>query len=280
MSLDLRSMARHAVLSSVGSGVALLRPQELRQPGTKWIYFHSVLGHGLETLDKLLGTLTASHRFITYSEAFDSATAPKPVAQPSFCVSIDDGFASSAAAAEIAERHGGSVCLFVPPAGVGLGSRASVASFFRSERYIEDRTLEWAELEELKSRGHEIGSHSLHHRNMAQLAQDELLDDLGRAKQLLADRLDDGRHFAWPFGAFAHATSGVVAAAYEVGHTSVASAERGSALLSTSNGPVVRRDHIDPSWPLSHAFAFLAMSSRRPAPTVADWATQTPDRNG
>lgn len=271
--MKIRNVARHGILSAGGRLSAATGNPLIATPTLKWIYFHSLPPGSDGHLDRLLGLLCETHNFLSYSDAVDFAKTGTQPSEPSFCLSIDDGFESSYRAAKLAEQHGGSTCLFVPTSGVGLNGKSEVSQFFGSHEGIEPRTLTWRELEALRSDGHEIGSHTMTHLDLSKLSSEDLLEELSKAKEMLEDRVDGGRHFAWPFGRWFHVSSQAIRIAFTIGHASVASAERGSEPLSTQHGPILRRDHISPEWPFWHALAFLSITARRPAPSQPHWET-------
>jgi peptidoglycan/xylan/chitin deacetylase (PgdA/CDA1 family) len=252
------------MLSSAGATVRIAPQLFLERPRTHFLYFHSLHASDMDRFHELISRLSNHGEFVSYSDAVESASENERAASDvKFCVSVDDGFASCTNIAEVADRFGISVCFFIPTGLVGSTTRAEVATYFGSDLHIENSALSWDDVDALQSRGHEIGSHTVTHANLASISQERLEDELMRSKQELEHRCGPVQHFAWPYGTARHAPPNLVETAAGIGYASVASAIRGahrSPLGLTSQ--FILRDHCPPDWPLSHNLAFIARSAR------------------
>src|SRR4029453_12694046 len=126
------------------------------------------------------------------------------------------------------------------------------------------------DLERLRERGHEIGSHTRRHRDLAGLSDAELGDEIAGSHQDLVGRLGDTPHFAWPYGRFKYFSAQAARTVYQARFRSCASAERGAHRPERRAEPeeiCIRREHIVAGWPLSHQLYFIAKSAGGASPT-------------
>ncbi|HLL74626.1 MAG TPA: polysaccharide deacetylase family protein, partial [Pyrinomonadaceae bacterium] len=113
---------------------------------------------------------------------------------------------------------------WVRPEGDGAPSRA----------WAEDddaRGMTWAEINELRSRGVEFGSHTCTHPRLPELADDEAERELIRSRSLIAEHLDGGGTegtalpFAYPYGAY---TPALVERARRAGYSCALTTDAGA----------------------------------------------------
>lgn len=264
-----RPVLRHAALSGLSALQRLAGQTErgLAKPRVHFVYLHSVPPAEEGAFRTLLGELSRGHRFLSYGAAVDRVRNG-PIDAPYVCLSFDDGFKDGLAAARIMDERGIRGCFFVCPAVVGERRPERAAAFCRERLKVPGSApfLSWEDLEALRARGHEIGSHTRTHARLSGLGPSELEDELAGSREDLRRRLGEARHFAWPFGRFVHAAPHVPALAARAGYESCASAERGChAVPATGAGGAlcIRREHLVAAWPLSHCRYFLARSASR-----------------
>lgn len=263
---DVRDIARHVALDILATGLRLRTGRgALSRPRVHFLYLHSVPPAELGRFRGLLSRLVEHHDLVSYSEAVRLVRGPGHLARPAICFSFDDGFLSNVAAASELENFGTTACFFVPTGFVGCRSISEARQFFRTEMGVDESAMSWSDLEMLVKRGHEIGSHTVSHRVLAELSSQEVAEEIGSAREHLRRRLGQGDHFAWPRGRFAHFSPEAAHRVREAGHLSCASAERGShRVLTVSREDLcIRRDHVMTSWPLRHIEYFLAKSAMR-----------------
>ncbi len=124
--------------------------------------------------------------------------------------------------------------------------------------------LSWEEVEDLLRGGHEIGSHTLTHSNLARVSEEEMEREIVDSFHRISRRVGRPKHFAWPLGRFGDFTPQAARKVFEAGFISCASAQRGCHVAGSSpRNLCVRRDGILPRWPLSHTLYFLARNARR-----------------
>ncbi len=134
--------------------------------------------------------------------------------------------------------------------------------------------LSWDDVETLLKEGHEIGSHTMTHPNLARLPVQEVQYEVGESFELLTERIGSIEHFSWPFGRFFHFSPVAARTVFDAGYKSCASAERGCH-VTTSEKQVadlcLRRDHMVAGWPIDHAFYFMARNSRTASMRCDRW---------
>ena len=265
---SLRAALRHVALTALGAADTVtgrIGPA-LAAPRVQFLYLHHVFDDEVDGFRALLGVLARQHRFVSHSEAVE-LTLSGDIDEPCVAVSFDDGLKNCLRAAEILQEFGASGCFFVCPSIVGE-TDADVVDRFCAEKLDTPPTefMNWDDLGALLAAGHEIGSHTMTHSNLAELSSDELDDELGRSFETLTARLGAVRHFAWPYGRFAHFTAEAAERVFRTGYASCASAERGCHVSGPPLRPdeaCIRRDHAAAGWPLNHTTWFMARSSRR-----------------
>jgi peptidoglycan/xylan/chitin deacetylase (PgdA/CDA1 family) len=118
--------------------------------------------------------------------------------------------------------------------------------------------LGWEELEELQKRGHQIGSHTRRHPNLAKATDQELTDEIVFSRELIVARLGKCDHFAWPYGRKQFFSEKANITAIKAGYCSVASGIRGS--HSGASDGVILRHVIHPNQTASSLKQIMAIS--------------------
>lgn len=138
-------------------------------------------------------------RTLTLSEFADVAWKKAPQAQKAFLLTFDDGYASLAETGfPVLADLGFTATTFLITDYIGKTNTWDV-------RYTWDRLvhLDWPAIEAWKGRGFDFGSHGATHRRLTWLGVDEMVEDLGRSRRVLVERLGPagGLAVAYPFGA-------------------------------------------------------------------------------
>jgi peptidoglycan/xylan/chitin deacetylase (PgdA/CDA1 family) len=228
------------------------------------VNLHHVWEEEAEPFAELLGLLSRSHAFISYSEAVERIETGA-ISRPYMAFTFDDGFRSGLAAAEIMRPYGATACYFVCPELVGLTDGNRLAKVCRERFHARPQAfLTWAELEGLVGDGHEVGGHTWSHARLSSLSPEEAEDEIAASARALQQRLGSARHFAWPYGRFGDMTAAAARAVYAAGYVSCASAERGChPPPAAGSHPCLRREHCIAAWPLRHTVYFLTRSARQ-----------------
>jgi len=126
--------------------------------------------------------------------------------------------------------------------------------------------LNWNDVEQLLKLGHEIGSHTMEHINIANAPEDLIIEDMQKTYEILKRKCGEIKHFAFPYGRFSHFNEIGRKAVFNAGFKSCASAERGCHInhheeLSRKE-LCIRRDHMILDWDIEHIKFFIAKNSK------------------
>ncbi len=242
------------------------RGAELNKPRVQFVYLHHVFEDEEEGFRSLLNILSQQYTFISYSEAISKIIGNK-VDKPYLSFSFDDGFKNNLRAAAILETFGVSGCFFINPGIVGE------TDFNKIERHCRVRLnfppvefMNWNDVEDLMNRGHEIGSHTMNHINVANATPDDFEMDCMETFRAISEKCGQVKHFAYPYGRYFHFNRSAKDTVLRAGFTSCASAERGCHVLNgeavEADDLFIRRDHIILDWKPSHIQFFLNKNAR------------------
>lgn len=264
-----RERARGVALSGLAlrDGVTGAARRALARPRVHVLCLHHLFEDEARGFERLLRRLMEQHEFVGFGEAVRAIVdgTGASAAKPLMTVTFDDGFASCMVGARVMDALGVKACFYVCPSIVGERDEGKVRAFCEGRlKTLPQRFMGWDDLGALRGRGHEVGSHTMTHPEIATLGDAEIAEELGRSREVIADRLGVCDHFAWPFGLFRHVTASTERIAAEAGYASVASAERGSHLADAAVDAgelCLRRDNVEGGWPLGHSMYLLARSA-------------------
>lgn len=262
---SVRSVARRSVLDLLTT-YSWLRGEFTRSdepPVVQVINLHGVPASKLAAFGRLIEHLKKNYEFISYAAAVDRIRGGD-IDRNYATITFDDGLSNHKYAAKVMLEHGALGCFFVTPAVIDLNPIRLPAYCRDVLRIHPTNFMNWDDLVQLLDWGHEVGSHTVTHPNMATITLDQAEYELATSRDAIAAKLGVVKHFAWPLGKFAHFSPEVAHAVQRVGYESCASAERGShrAHCEKAVSFCVRRDLVEVEWPLRHCEYFL-MKSRR-----------------
>lgn len=272
-----RRALRHATLSVLAAvnGASGVTARVLARPRVQFLNLHHVFPDEEDGFRALLTALARDHEFLDYSTALARIQCGD-IDRPCVAFTMDDGMKSCVRAAEILEEFGTRACFFLITSMVGETDMPRIREFCRRSILVPAfEFLTWDDAAALRARGHEFGSHTMSHEQLADLTPSRIDSEVGGSAEILRARLGEARHFAWPYGGFGDANAGVVTAAFSAGYESCASAVRG---CHVSDGtPVeparlcVRRDHWLARWPSSHCRYFMQRNAASASPAGNLW---------
>jgi peptidoglycan/xylan/chitin deacetylase (PgdA/CDA1 family) len=246
----------------------------LHRPRVQILTLHHLFPDEEQGLRRVLNTLLQTHTFISYSEAVSRIVSGN-IDAPCLAFTVDDGLKSCRNASRVLREFGISACFFVCTTVIGMTDYAKISEFCRRRLFIPpSEFMSWDDLEELKSDGHEIGSHSLTHPDFSTLTLVQVENEIVGSRDQLRQRLGSASHFAWPFGQFGSFSASAAEMLFAAGFESCASGERGCHLGGRSLDPAdvcIRRDQVLPNWPLDHIHYFLARNSGSASPANSRW---------
>lgn len=273
----LRRALRHGVLEglSVAGGTYGQVRSKLETERVQFLYLHFFPQSDEQILREVLTKFKNDHEFVPYSRAVDLATNGSTDGGAYLSLSVDDGFLSNARLGAFLKTLDISACFFICPGLVGQ-PRENLVAHFPNSLGDEERALNWQEVERLLDQGHEIGNHTMTHPILSRLPQRQAMDQIAEARELLQTKVGTGEHFAWPCGQFQHFTDDLADFVFASGHTSCASAVRGSHSLRVvseerSAQPCLRRENIDPPWRPRQIDYLMSRGAATPLGVTDSW---------
>jgi peptidoglycan/xylan/chitin deacetylase (PgdA/CDA1 family) len=264
---SLRGLLREIALTALSHKTKLLGIEKhLKTPRVQFLYIHHVFEDEESKFDVLLRQLTKHHTFISYSEAVEKVLTGN-IDKPYIALSSDDGFKNNLKAAEIAEKYGASMCFFINPGIIGENDFHKIKDYCITKlSFPPVEFLTWEDVKNLKNKGHEIGSHTLMHINVAKSTKETIEQDMLASIASIKENCGSVEHFAFPYGREFHFSNIGRQICFNVGLKTCASAERGCHIASNqillAKDLYIRRDHVVLDWDLNHILFFLANNAK------------------
>ena len=194
----------------------------------------------LEYVSRCFTIITFKH-LLGLAQSDQRVNWPRPLA----IVTFDDGYRDNITiAAPILEDLGISACFFVATGYIGTERRFA----WDRDGSADSPVMSWQDVRDLRQRGFEIGSHTVSHRRMSELSQEEFEVELAESQRALETQLGESiRLFAYPFGRFRDYSGRwrqAVSRLYEVANTSI----RGLNRLDRLSLLELRRTSISGVW--------------------------------
>jgi peptidoglycan/xylan/chitin deacetylase (PgdA/CDA1 family) len=164
--------------------------------------------------DRTCRMLQRKFRVVPLAEIFGYLRTGEVPPRRTVAITFDDCYADNLPAARTLARYGLPACFFLPTAYVGTNH---VFPWDRSLKRMSN--LSWDDVREMVALGHDIGSHTVTHANMATIPIDQASTELVESKRTLEDRLGRPvRWFAYPFGGRQHFDPDRLALVREAGY--------------------------------------------------------------
>jgi len=237
------------------------------KPRIQFLYIHHVFDDEINNFDKLLKLLSVHHSFISYSDAVHKILTGN-IDKPYICISSDDGFKNNLIAVKIMEKYGVKGCFFVNPDTIGLKDISKVKSFCNNRlNFPPTEFMDWNDIDKLIKSGHEIGSHTMGHINIAETNSKIVEDNINESYEILNKRIGRVLHFAYPYGRFFHFNKQAFDLVFKAGFTSCATAERGCHVTAdrklNTHELLIRRDHVICDWNINHVLYFILNNAEK-----------------
>ena len=259
----LRSYARDLALT----GLSLSASEKyLDKPRVQFLYIHHVFQDEEKRLDVLMRKLAKQHQFISYGDAIEKILSGI-IDKPYITFSSDDGLKNNLRAAEILNEYNAKACFFINPGIVGETRFDKINSFCNEILdFPPVEFLNWDEVNKLQQWGHEIGSHTMMHMNIAKATPAQIADDMAQTYRILIEKCGGIKHFAFPYGRFFHFSEVGRKAVFDAGFSTCATAERGCHINPTApltnRELCIRRDHTVLGWDMRHIMYFLINNAK------------------
>jgi peptidoglycan/xylan/chitin deacetylase (PgdA/CDA1 family) len=268
----IRSKSRNIALT----GLSLLDSlsgykKYMDKPRVQFLYIHHIFNDEVNKLDRLLNVLKENHTFISYSEAVDRVLK-STIDKPYITLSSDDGFRNNLNSLEVLNKYGARACFFINPSIISENKYDKIAAYCKTKLNLPPiEFLNWSDVNNIQQSGHEIGSHTMSHINLAQSAPELAAEEISKSYEIIKTRCGEIKHFAFPYGTFNDFNRTSKIDVFQTGYFSCASAVRGCHIGYGSpmeaNKLCIRRDHIVLDWETSHIIHFLIRNSLKASPT-------------
>ncbi len=264
----IRSLLRNMALSglSLKNGIAGIE-KYLLKPRVQFLYIHHIFKDELQNFENLLSTLSKHHTFLSYSDAVNKILTGT-VDKPYISISSDDGFKSNLLAMEALRKYNASACFFINPGLIGETDFSVIKKHCKEKlNFPPVEFLSWKDVETLQNAGHEIGSHTMNHIDIAKSTHTEIDEDMRQTFEILKIKCGGVAHFAFPYGRFFNFNEIGRKAVFDAGFTSCATAERGCHIKQDTvllpEKFCIRRDHVVLDWNMNHILYFIANNSKK-----------------
>lgn len=165
----------------------------------KDFYYRILLFHDIEDMKKfyeIISFLSKNYNIVDYKKQ-------NLQIKNNILISFDDGFKSNYQASKVLEEFDVRGVFFVNKSFI-LNERKQFSNIFRDhEEDISEKFhfMSVDDIKELDANGHTIGSHTLSHKNLARINQQEVINQIENNKTFLENLLNKKvETFAYPFG--------------------------------------------------------------------------------
>lgn len=221
------------------------------------LYCHYVFDDQIKKFEAIIQRLQQIGQFIDSATCLQMLTGKKAVDKRYFHLSFDDGFKNNYTNIfPILQKYSIPGLFFVPTGLVG-------AKFEKTKHYCLEITnyrhpiemLEWGDIKELASHGHDIGSHTKTHAKLVDIEHDpvKMEDEIRNSKFELENQLgQECKYISWPYGTLKDAGNKTLKTVKAAGYQACFGAYREKIRPKITSPYCIPRNHFEPQWPLSH----------------------------
>ena len=216
------------------------------RPFLRALYFHGVRDDQASHFETLVRRLADRGRFVDTDTLIAMTEGQRAVDGQYFHLSFDDGFRTVLTnAAPVLARLRVPAIVFVITDRVGAGAG-------------DARRLSWDELRALRPIGIDIGSHTVSHPRLADLADEAALDaEIAGSKAEIEARMGAAcSYIAWPFGGRTDVHDAGIGAVVRAGYRGCFGGFRGSIVPGVTSLFRIPRHQLDAGWPWPHVQYF------------------------
>jgi peptidoglycan/xylan/chitin deacetylase (PgdA/CDA1 family) len=230
---------------------------DIGKPCVRCFYCHYVFDDQVKLFEDKIMMLKEMGTFVDTETCLDMVQGKRPIDRQYFHLSFDDGFKNIVTnAAPILNKHGIPSLFFVPTSFVGTSYEKAADYCKRIVRYNNAIELcSWDDLKRGQDMGMEIGSHTLTHACLAEIAgnHDLLMAELSGSKEVIEKNLGTAcQTIAWPYGSVSSVTQYALEIIRQVGYQACFSGARGSIRNGGCNPYLIPRHHFEAQWPKLH----------------------------
>ncbi len=179
----------------------------------KILIYHDIPYEEFDKFEAQIKYIDRHYGFIRPDDLKDILAGKMKYTGTKVLLTFDDGFKSNALIADkILEPLGIKAIFFIPPGFINAKNRDEQKTFIAKDLYdncfdfeeISDdmEPMCWQDLERLLDQGHTIGAHTINHRRLTEIEnEDELRHEIIESGDILQKKLGiDIEHFSYPFG--------------------------------------------------------------------------------
>lgn len=265
---SLRSHARSLALDALSFRNKLIDVKQwYDKPRIQFLFVHHIFKDEVQTFKDLLAELSKHHTFISHSEAVERIVTGI-IDRPYISWSSDDGFKNNLEAARILNEYDAKACFFLNPDSIGAQQEEWISKFCADRLKMPPVDfMDWHDVAKLQSWGHEIGSHTMNHKNLAEMSLEEVKYDIAISKEVIEKHCGKVRHFAFPYGRFFDFNKAAFEAVFNAGYESCSTGERGCHISEgrriEKDELFIRRDQVVCGWNLQHILYFVVNNAKK-----------------
>lgn len=226
-----------------------------KSPRLRVLLYHNVPMNSIPVFERQIKYIQKKWNFISPKDFKNFLEGDLTLSADSVLLTFDDGFKSNRWIAEsVLEKYQIKAIFFVVTKFIEISDKEEARRFVsdhiipdapRDEK-LDQYNMDIADLQYLRDKGHEIGSHTMTHAKLTHdLAFEKIELELNGSKQFLEERLNlSVQHFAYTFGnieSFSDVALGVATKSYDFIHTGL----RGINCKGENSKFCIRRDPID-----------------------------------